>query len=117
MSSQKRQNSDDVGDDTSLASAAQADDELTDRATVEKLIARQERGTRTESTPTPDARQYECLDCGARVDAFPVECPDCASSDFETVVTHEGTNFETPAEALFDAYAELTAPYNPYVPR
>jgi DNA-directed RNA polymerase subunit RPC12/RpoP len=119
MSSQKRRKSDAVDDDTSPASGARASDELTDPATVEELIARKERdhGGGTNDDTTPDTRQYECLDCATTVDAFPITCPECGSTDFETGKPHEGKNTETPAEEIFAIYAELTAPYNPYVPR
>jgi len=115
MSSQKTQKSDGVGDGARSASDAQTSEGLTDRATVEALIASQERARDADTMAATG--QYECLDCGTRIDAFPTECPDCGSTSFETNPAHEGTNSDGPAKVLFDAYAELSAPYNPYVPR
>lgn len=121
MSSHKTQKPDDVGGRTPAAERRNAaeSDGLTDPETVKELIAEQERTQRSETSTdaTPRPRQYACLDCGTVVDGFPGQCPDCESSSFETAPAHEGSNLETPAEELFDAYAEFTAPYNPYIPR
>jgi predicted ATP-dependent serine protease len=81
---------------------------LTDAETVERLIAEKEAET---------ARHYVCLDCGTTVEGFPVECPDCESSSFETAPGADTDENDRPADHVLAAYAELSAPYNPYVPR
>jgi len=102
MSSQQTQNPDKTGAPPPDAP------ELTDAETVEQLIAQQEAET---------GRRYVCLDCETTVEGFPVECPECGSSSFETAPAADTAEDDTPAEHVLAAYAELSAPYNPYVPR